>query len=142
MISLAGGAFFEVIDDAPTSRDLDPSLSTGGCTPFLFGSVVLTSTWSFSESFGAAGAGFFGSLWVTPIGDEDDSLEGAWPGPKNESNVFCLVPEDSLGFAMVREKKYAADGRIKIFQTPQGRVESQRAESIGEKNQDLLFCVK
>src|SRR5258706_766795 len=43
-ISLAGGVFFEVIDDTITSRVLDPPLVTGGCTPSLFGSIVLTST--------------------------------------------------------------------------------------------------
>lgn len=134
MISLAGGAFFEVIDDTPTSRDLDPSLGTGGCTPLLFGFVALTSTWGFSTSFGAAGAGFFGSLWVTPVGDEDDSLEGPWPGPKNENNVFCFVPEDSLGFPMVREEKDAADGGIKMFQTPQGRVASQKTSNYRKKH--------
>jgi len=127
-LSFEGRVFFVVIDDTVTARDLDPPVATGVCTPSLFGSAALESTCGFSVNLGAIGAGSFGSLWGTPVGDEDeeveDSLMGPWPDPKNENSVFCFALGVSLGFPMVREKKNAGP---RCFQTPKGRVASQKS---------------
>jgi len=144
IISLEGGVFFVVIEDTVTARDLDPPFATGVCTSSLFGSAVLESTCGFSACFGATGAGFFGSLWVTPVGgedeDEEDSLMGPWPGPKNENRVFCFALGVSLGFPMIREKKNAANGRIKMFSNSEGtRRVSKKLKVLREITKSTLL---
>jgi len=75
--------------------------------------------------------------------DEEDSLMGPWPDPKNENSVFCFVLGVSLGFLMVREKKNAVNGRIKIFSNSEGtRRVSKKLKVLRERQQSLLFYVK